>query len=140
MGARLIRFAGAVFVAALAVACATAPPPAQGAGADADELTLSPGQAAAVDAAGSLRVRFDGVQNDSRCPTDVACIQAGDAVVGITVIGADRSRQRYELHTTGASAVVHNGLTIALETLDPRPVGSRPIRPADYRLTLRVRR
>jgi hypothetical protein len=137
MGARLIRFAGAVFVAALAVACATVPP-AQGAGADV--LTLAPGQAAAVDAAGSLRVRFDGVQNDSRCPADVACIQAGDAVVGITVIAADRSRQRYELHTTGATAVVHNGVTIALETLDPRPVSSRSIRPADYRLTLRVRR
>ena len=131
-------FAAAVFVAALAVACATAPPPAQGAGADV--LTLAPGQAAAVDAAGSIRVRFDGVQNDSRCPADVACIQAGDAVVGIIVIAADGSRQRYELHTTGATAVVHNGLTIALETLDPRPVGSRPIRPADYRLTLRVRR
>ena len=137
MGARLIRCAGAVFVAALAVACATAPPPAQGAGADV--LTLAPGQAAAVDA-GALRVRFDGVQNDSRCPADVACIQAGDAVVGITLIAADRSQQRYELHTTGATAVVHTGLTIALETLDPRPVSSRSIRPADYRLTLRVRR
>jgi hypothetical protein len=134
----VIQAGGAVFVAALAVACATAPPPARGAGPDV--LTLAPGQAAAVDAAGSLRVRFDSVETDSRCPADVACIQAGDALVRITVIAADRSGQRYALHTTGASSVVHDGLTIALEALDPRPVSSRPIRPAEYRLTLRVRR
>ena len=139
MGAGVIRFAGGIVVAALTVACASAPPSAPGANAGAGVLRLAPGQAGSVEA-GSLRVRFDGVENDSRCPADVACIQAGDAVVGITVIAADGSRQRYELHTTGATAVVHNGLTIALEALDPRPVGARPIRPADYRLTLRVRR
>jgi len=140
MGAGVIRLAGGVVVAALTVACASAPPPAPGANAGAGVLRLAPAQAATVEAAGSLRVRFDGVENDSRCPADVACIQAGDAVVGITVIAADRSQQRYELHTTGATFVVHDGLTIALEALDPRPVGARPIRPADYRLTLRVRR
>ena len=139
MGAKgLSRLCGAVLAAALTVSCATtAIPRAQGA---ADVvLTLTPGQRSAVDAV-PVRVRFDGVDNDSRCPADAACIQAGDAVVAITVTGADRRRQKYELHTTGATSVVHDGLTISVEGLEPRPAGSRPIRPAEYRLTLRVRR
>lgn len=87
-----------------------------------------------------LQLKFDRVVSDSRCPSDVVCIQAGEAVVAVTVIGADRARQRYEVHTSGATSVVHAGLTIALEGLEPRPVSSRSIRPSDYRLTLRVSR
>jgi len=87
-----------------------------------------------------LRLKFDRVLSDSRCPSDVACIQAGEAVVAVTAIAADGSRPRFELHTAGATSVVHAGLTIALEGLEPRPVSSRSIRPSDYRLTLRVSR
>ena len=126
----------------LAAACATAAPRAQEPGDT--RLTLAPGQTSSVQRpaaeGGAVRVRFDGVESDSRCPADAACIQAGDAVVGITVTAAGGSPSRYELHTTGATSVVHDGLTISLEGLEPRPAGSRPIRPADYRLTLRVRR
>jgi len=123
--------------AALAASCATTPPPSSGR--SEGLLTLAPSQTSPVEGE-SLRVRFDGVQNDSRCPADAACIQAGEAVVGITVVAADGGRQSYELHTTGATSLVHAGVTIALEGLEPRPVSSRPIRPADYRLTLRARR
>ena len=87
-----------------------------------------------------LQLKFDQVVSDSRCPSDVACIQAGEAVVAVIVIGAGRARQRYEVHTSGATSVVHAGLTIACEGLEPRPVSSRPIRPSDYRLTLRLSR
>jgi hypothetical protein len=131
-------------VAALAAACATAAPRAPAQGSGDGLLTLAPGQTSSVQMAaigiGPMRVRFDGVENDSRCPADVACIHAGDAVVGISVTAVAGTRATYELHTTGATSVVHDGLTISVEGLDPRPVGSRPIRPADYRLTLRVRR
>jgi hypothetical protein len=126
----------------VAAACATAAPPSNSSGSAPPGdgvLTLAPGQTVPV-AGEPVRVRFDRVENDSRCPADVACIQAGEAVVGITVIAAAGRLQRYELHTTGATSAVHDGLTISLEMLDPRPAGSRPIRPADYRLTLRVRR
>jgi hypothetical protein len=71
-------------------------------------------------------------------PADVVCIQAGEAVVRITVIAGDGNRRSYELRTTGATSVVHDGVTIAIEGVEPRPVSARSIRPADYRLTLRV--
>jgi hypothetical protein len=131
------RVAGAVVALAVAAGCATTAPPAPQGPVDA-LLTLSPGQTAAV-ASAPVRVRFDGVKNDSRCPADAACIQAGEAIVAITVVASDR-RQAYELRAPGATPVVHDGLTIAVERLDPPPAGSRPIRPADYRLTLRVRK
>jgi hypothetical protein len=124
-------------LASLTVACGPRPQP-QPASAG-GRLTLAPGQTAAVPGE-TLQLKFDEVASDSRCPSDVACIQAGDAVVSFTVIAADRTRQRYEVHTSGPTSVMHAGLTIALEGLEPRPVSSRPIRPADYRLTLRVSR
>ena len=127
----------AALVALLVVACAPTAPPSSGPGSGL--LTLAPGQTSRVPGE-ELQVRFDEVVSDSRCPSDVACIQAGEAVVAVTVIGADRARQRYEVHTSGATSVVHAGLTISCEGLDPRPVSSRPIRPSAYRLTLRVRR
>jgi hypothetical protein len=101
-------------------------------------MTLSPGQVGKVER--TSRIRFDRVTADSRCPADAACIQAGEAVAGITVTGNDRRRASYELHTSGATSIVHDDLTISLEALEPRPTSARPIRRADYRLTLRVSR
>jgi hypothetical protein len=124
-------------LASLTVTCGPTPQP-QSASTD-GLLTLVPGQTAAVPGE-RLQLKFEEVGSDSRCPSDVACIQAGDAVVSFTVIADDRTRQRYEVHTSGPTSVMHAGLTIALEGLEPRPVSSRPIRPAEYRLTLRVSR
>jgi hypothetical protein len=129
--------ATAALLASLFVACAPAPAPQSSA--NGRRLILAPGQTSPVPGEG-VQLKFDEVLSDSRCPSDVACIQAGEAVVAVTVIAADRTRQRYEVHTSGATSLVHAGLTISCEGLEPRPVSSRPIRPADYRLTLRVSR
>jgi len=131
------RVVGAVVALTVSAGCATTAPRAPQGPVNA-LLTLSPGQTSAV-AGGPVRVRFDGVKSDSRCPADAACIQAGEAIVTITVVASDR-RQAYELRVPGATPVVHDGLTVAVERLDPPPAGSRPIRPADYRLTLRVQK
>ena len=75
---------------------------------------------------------------DSRCPSDVACIQAGDATVGITV-RQQRKTQSYVLHTGGPGprSVVHEGVTIALEELVPTRVSLRATPARNYRVTLR---
>jgi len=103
-----------------------------------DDFTLAPGEAVVIAEAG-VRVRFDGVEGDSRCPADVVCVQGGDAVVRITVI--ERSiEQPYELHTGSMAPVNHEALTITLVELQPYPFSSRTIAPDDYRATLRVTR
>jgi hypothetical protein len=99
-------------------------------------FTLAPGEAAAIEGAG-IRVEFDGVEGDSRCPADALCIQGGDALVKISVFG-DGGRQDYDLHTGSMEPVRHGNLTIALVDLSPYPFSSRTIEPDEYRATLQV--
>ncbi|MEZ5291770.1 MAG: hypothetical protein R2745_11845 [Vicinamibacterales bacterium] len=102
------------------------------------EFTLAPGDTAQLEAA-DLRVRFDRVEGDSRCPADAVCIQGGDAVVHVTV-QTNGSSRAYELHTGPMTPIVHDGYTVALVRLAPYPFSSRTIEPGDYRATLTVSR
>jgi len=122
------------------LACATLRPGATNVPLD-SRFTVKPAETAAIEGT-SLRVRFDRVVEDSRCPADVSCIQAGDAIVRITVIQEGASAKSYDLHTaaTGSRSAAHGDLTIALEELAPRPVSSRAIAPQNYRATLRASR
>src|SRR5712691_89624 len=90
----------------------------------------------------SIRIRFQGVMGDSRCPADVVCIQGGDALVRIDVLPTENPGPSvtYELHTGNMRPVEHAGLTIALVQLSPYPFSSRSVSPGEYRATLRVGR
>ena len=101
------------------------------------EFTLAPGEAAMI-AGPDIRIRFVGVEGDSRCPADAFCIQGGDALVKIAVKSPGGPEQPYDLHTGSLEPVTHDQLTIALVQLQPYPFGSRTIAPGDYRATLRV--
>ncbi len=46
---------------------------------------LAPGESAALD--GAPRMTFSGVTEDSRCPTGVVCIRAGEVVVDVAFAG-----------------------------------------------------
>jgi hypothetical protein len=103
------------------------------------EIVVAPGQTADVPNA-SLRIRLEGVISDTRCPTDVTCIHAGDAVIQIFVSGHGGSAD-HQLHTTNPPGSVRHGeLTITLVQLAPQPVSTRTIEPHEYRATLRVSR
>jgi hypothetical protein len=102
-----------------------------------EEFVLQRGEAATIGDTG-IRIRFVGVQGDSRCPADVVCIQGGDAIVRIEVTSASGPVATYDLHTGDMRPVVHGSLTIALVQLSPFPFSTRPIQPGEYRATLRV--
>ena len=103
------------------------------------QLVLAPGQTSEVSGAG-IRIRFERVMGDSRCPADVVCIQGGDAIVRIDVIPGSSGAASYDLHTGNMQPIRHGDLTIALVQLAPYPFSSGPIAPDDYRATLRVTR
>ena len=103
------------------------------------ELVLAPGDVKDVTGAG-VRIRFQGVFGDSRCPADALCVQGGDALVRIDVLPQTAAASTYDLHTGTMQPVRHGDLTIALETLLPYPFSSQTIAPGDYRATLRVTR
>jgi hypothetical protein len=102
-------------------------------------FVLAPDETATIEDE-DISVRFDRVSGDSRCPSDVACVQGGDAIVHIEVIGPGFTRTEYELHTGNMEPVRHGDLTIGLVALFPYPFGSGTIPPEDYRATLRVTR
>ena len=104
-------------------------------------VVLAPGNTAVV-AGANTAVRFDGVFADSRCPGDAICVWAGDATVRFVVVTSGDAAASYELHTMNQKpSVQHRDLTIALEELAPSPFASLgPIKPGDYRATVRITR
>ncbi|MDR6672843.1 hypothetical protein [Xanthomonas sp. 1678] len=76
------------------------------------------GEIAAVD---GPRVRPDRVIEDSRCPADVQCIQAGRLIVRATVLGGGWSKE-IDL-TLGVPVPVADGM-LTLVDATPVPVGS----------------
>jgi hypothetical protein len=105
-----------------------------------ERFTLAPGSVAAISGE-DVRVRFDQVTSDSRCPADAICIQGGDALVHIQVSDGSSSNS-YVLHTGDSSraVVVHGSVRIALMELQPYPFSSRTIAPGDYRATFSASR
>lgn len=88
-----------------------------------------------------MRIGFDGVSADSRCPKGVRCVWAGDATVRVWVQrGAEPKLQR-ELHTTpGATQAVRLlGHELRLLQLDPYPLAGQPTAAAAYRATLTLK-
>jgi len=102
-----------------------------------EEFVLQRGEAATIGDTG-LRIRFVGVEGDSRCPADAVCIQGGDAIVWIEVTSAGGRVTTYDLHTGGMRPVEYGSLTIALVQLSPYPFSAQTIQPSEYRATLRV--
>ncbi len=124
-------------ILALALAACAARSPAGASGPLDVQVVLAVGQIA--DVQGAARVRFQGVPADSRCPADAFCIQAGEATVRIEILSSAPA-VTYDLHTGNVRTATHQDLTIALVQLAPYPYGSHPIRPDEYRATLRITR
>lgn len=76
------------------------------------------GEITAVD---GPKVRPDRVIEDSRCPSDVQCIQAGRLVLRVTVLGGGWSKQM-DL-TLGVPALVADGM-LTLVDATPVPVAA----------------
>lgn len=87
----------------------------------------------------AVRLQFTEVTGDSRCPSDVVCIQGGDAIVHVRAVD-DGAAADYDLHTGDSARAVatHRQLRIELVRLDPYPFSTRTIGQGDYRATLTI--
>jgi len=103
------------------------------------EFELSPGQSALIGTE-PLKVTFESITADSRCPPDVQCIWEGDAVARISAATGTQPPASHELHTnTGyATQVVHGAYQIRLVAVAPPPKAGVAIDPAAYVITLLV--
>jgi hypothetical protein len=103
------------------------------------EFTLKAGETAAVSGT-DLRVSFDRLVEDSRCPGDATCIRAGEAVVALTATWKD-GRAPVQLRTVeGSDEATAGAYRVRLAGVEPYPFASKPTPPADYRVVLEVTR
>ena len=86
-----------------------------------------------------LTVRFNGVLSDSRCPSNVQCVWAGNAEVQL-ILSKPGFASDTVMVNTGVSpqSATYNGYTVALQGLAPTPVSTSTIAPGDYVATLLV--
>lgn len=136
----------AVLVAAAALgACASSSAPTEpvvySQSEAADSVRMRAGQTIRVD---GIRVRFTGVESDSRCPMDAICIWAGDAVA-VFLIELDcecrAAAFQLRLHTTlqPRNGTAY-GRRLELLLLAPYPVAPSPIKPDAYSAWVRLTR
>ena len=114
---------------------AGAPAPQQpGAGdtAAGDTLAVRLGRTAELTGSG-LRVSFQRLVGDSRCPINAMCVTAGDAVVSVRIERGELATEA-TLHTNGQmgpSRIELAGLEVQLFGLTPAAVAGQPRPPAD---------
>jgi len=89
---------------------------------------------------GAVEIQFVGIQEDSRCPTDVDCIWAGNVVVVLRVY-QEREGVEVLLNTNsvvGPTAVKLDKYNLELEKVRPMPVSTQAISESEYVITLVV--
>lgn len=106
------------------------------------EFKLKVGQEMKVAEAG-IKVGLNYVVEDSRCPTGVNCVWAGNAKVSVKLSKAkgdtSASATSVELNTyAGAKSSTYEGYEIRLVSLDPYPKEGVKIKKDDYVATLMV--
>ncbi len=111
-----------------------------GAGVADTTFALRVGQEARVGAQ-LLRIAFIAVDNDSRCPSDVMCVWAGNAAVRVGVASGTGPTVFHVLNTTlDPRAVALGTWLLTLVRLDPYPVSTSRIAVTKYVATFRLQR
>ena len=102
-----------------------------------EEFELRLGQSVRV-AGRSTVLTFERVREDSRCPVDVTCVWAGNAVVVLRV-GGQQPTTAMELNTTlEPKHAPLDGMELELRSLEPSPRSGETLSDRSYRARLRL--
>ncbi len=86
-----------------------------------------------------LTIKFASLIEDSRCPVDTNCIDAGNAQIMIKVSKSNGAAQTFELNTNSApQGVISAGYKINLVALNPEPATNIRINRNGYTATFTV--
>lgn len=102
------------------------------------DMTLKVGEELSV--GGSVvKIVFARVVEDSRCPTDVVCVWAGNAKVELGIRAGMGPTAPLQINTTlEPQAVDWNGIRVTLLELQPSPRAADPTQPDAYTVRIRV--
>ena len=107
----------------------------------ADSVRIRVGQTIVVE---GIKVRFNAVESDSRCPSDVVCVWEGDAVANFVVeqnCNCDTPAFELKLHTTlQPKSGTAYGFRLELLQVAPYPRASSPIKQDAYNAWIRLTR
>ena len=104
------------------------------------EFNIRPGTEVLVKKTG-LKLRFNGLVDDSRCPEGVDCIWAGNGKISLAVRQGRSKSVSFDLNTmTEPKSFKYENYVITLVKLAPYPKKDKTIRKRDYRATLTVTR
>jgi len=103
-----------------------------------EKFVLHVGQTAQIEYE-PLSITFNKVSADSRCPSNVTCVRAGEAVCDVTVTykGSPFSVTLMQTGSTAQAMEPFQGYALVF-SLEPYPVAGKQISPSDYRLNLTV--
>ncbi|MFQ6027851.1 MAG: hypothetical protein ACE5Q6_10205 [Dehalococcoidia bacterium] len=104
------------------------------------EIVLRVGEGVALDDR-RLEITFLEVIQDSRCPSDVVCIRAGDATVRLSTSVPGHVPEEFSLllgEEVGRPVKTLARYTVKLSRLDPYPVSTAPTSQGDYVAYLKV--
>lgn len=82
---------------------------------------------------------FDSVLTDSRCPENVVCVRAGEAIVRFRFESFEKESRIVDLYT-GTMDTLINGYHFSLMDLLPYPNTEHPTSQEDYKAKIMVRR
>ena len=97
---------------------------------------LAPGQSVQLEDA-RFEVQFNGIAADSRCPSDVACVWAGEVLVQLAIRNEGRTTQHEVREMKNATV---GGYHVTVLQVLPPPRSAQRIAAADYRVTLKISR
>lgn len=86
-----------------------------------------------------LTIRFLSLVEDSRCPTGVQCIWAGNGKIKVSIKRGTAAAKVFEMDTNGANnTIAHGGYKITLKDLTPHPASNIRINRNGYVATFSV--
>jgi hypothetical protein len=105
-----------------------------------DEFDLSPSQSAVVDG-GAVTLTFVKVNEDSRCPTDVQCVWAGDVAAAITLGVAGGEKSPTTIHTNiDPKTTIAGAYKVEVVNVKPARHSNTTIPQESYVVTFRATR
>jgi len=138
MSKKLVCFSLFIVLPVLLLAC-PAPTPAEKVTALGQEVTLSAGQSAGITGE-NVTFRFERVTEDSRCPTGVVCIWAGQVSCLVQVVDASGT-QTMVLTAGGLTGdpgkTSYKNYALAFR-VEPYPEAGKQIAAEEYRLRLTI--
>lgn len=91
---------------------------------------------------GAFKISLEEIREDSRCPSDVQCIWAGQAKVLLHFTERDKPTDNVELilgvDNPELATKVIGAYTIRLLEVNPYPLSTREVSPSDYSVKLEI--